>query len=76
MDDHDDVDNDGYYEEYDEPEDHDNEWIHMSGIPEDATFEEPELACLLENLQKGRRCRARVFREARRTGAKVSPVMF
>ena len=38
-DDHDDVDNDGYYDEYDELEDHDNEWIDMSGIPEDATFE-------------------------------------
>ena len=26
----------------------------MSGIPEDARFEEPELACMLENFQKGR----------------------
>ena len=41
IDDHDDVDNDGYYDEYDEPEDHENEWIDMSGILEDATFEEP-----------------------------------
>ena len=47
------VDNGGYYDEYDEPEDHDGEWIDMSGILEDATFEEPELACMLENLQKG-----------------------
>ena len=50
-----DVDNDGYYDQYDEPEDHDNEWIDMSGIPEDATFEEPELACMLESLQKGKK---------------------
>ena len=27
----------------------------MSDIPEDMTFEEPELACILENLQKGRK---------------------
>ena len=27
----------------------------MSGIPEDATFEEPELACMLESLQKGKK---------------------
>ena len=53
IDDHDAVDNDGYYDEYDEPEDHDGEWIDMSGIPQDVTFEEPELACMLENLQKG-----------------------
>ena len=55
IDDHDAVDNDGYYDEYDEPEDHDGEWIDMSGIPEDATFEEPELACMLESLQKGKK---------------------
>ena len=42
IDDHDEVDNDGYY---DEPQ-----W----SIPEDLTFEEPELACMLENLQKGK----------------------
>ena len=34
IDDLNNVDNDGYYDEYDEPEDHDNEWIDMSGIPE------------------------------------------
>ena len=44
IDDHDDVDNDEYYDDHNELEDHDNEWIDMSGIPEDATFEEPELA--------------------------------
>ena len=27
----------------------------MSGIPEDVTFEEPELACMLETLQKGKK---------------------
>ena len=51
---HDAVDNDGYFGECDEPEDHDGEWIDMSGILEDAAFEEPELAFLLENHQKGR----------------------
>ena len=50
IDDHNAVDNDGYHEECDEPEDHDAEWIDMPGIPEDATFEEPELVCM---LQKG-----------------------
>ena len=55
IDDHNTVDNDGYHDEYDEPKDHDGEWIDLSGIPEDATFEEPELACMLENLQKGRK---------------------
>ena len=44
---------DEYYGEYDEPEDHENEWIGASGILEDATFEEPELACMMESLQKG-----------------------
>ena len=43
-----DVDNDGYYDEFDELEDHDGEWIDMSGIPDDATFEEPDLAFLLD----------------------------
>ena len=72
IDDHDDVDNDEYYDEYNEPEDHDNEWIDMSGIPEDATFEEPELACMLESLQKGKRDRARVSGKARKAVARVS----
>ena len=49
----------------------------MSGTPEDATFEEPELACMLENLQKGRKGSSKGFSgEARRAGAKVSPMMF
>ena len=77
IDDHDAVDNDGYYDDYDEPEDYDGEWIDMSGIPEDATFEGLELACLLESLQKGKkRDRARVSGEARKAGARVSPVIF
>ena len=50
IDDHDAVDNDAYYDEDVEPEDHDGEWIDMSGIPEDATFEELELVFMLENL--------------------------
>ena len=73
IDDHNAVDNDGYYDEYDEPEDHDNDLIDMSGIPEDATFEEPELACMLESLQKGKKGSSK---EARKAGARVSPVMF
>ena len=55
IDDHNAVDNDGYCDEYDKLEDHDGEWIDMSGIPEDVTFEEPELACMLETLQKGKK---------------------
>ena len=66
IDDHDAVDNDGYYDEYDEPEDHDGEWIDMSGIPEDATFEEPGLACMLENLQKGRKGSSKGFRRGKK----------
>ena len=54
------------------PRDHDGEWIDVSGIPEDATSEEPELACMLENLQKGRMGLSKGFRR----GKKVSPVMF
>ena len=66
IDDHDDVDNDEYYDEYNEPEDHDNEWIDMSGIPEDATFEEPELACMLESLQKGKKGSGKGFRKGKK----------
>ena len=66
IDDHDDVDNDEYYDEYNEPEEHDNEWIDMSGIPEDATFEEPELVCMLENLQKGRKGSSKGFRKGKK----------
>ena len=56
MDDHNDADDGGYEDEYNEFEDCDGEWIDMSGIPEDQTFEEPVLACILENppeRQKG-----------------------
>ena len=70
IDDHDAVDNDGYYDEYDEPEDHDGEWIDMSGILEDATFEEPDLAFLLENLQKGRKESSKGFRRGKKGWSK------
>ena len=66
IDDHDDVDNDEHNDEYNEPEDHDNEWIDMSGIPEDATFEEPELACMLESLQKGKKGSGKGFRKGKK----------
>ena len=62
----------GYEDEYNEFEDYDGEWIDMSGIPEDQTFEEPELACNLENLQKGRKGSGKNHRKARRVLAKVS----
>ena len=55
MDDYHDNEGDGYEDQYNEFEDYDSEWIDMSDIPEDMTFEEPELACILENLQKGRK---------------------
>ena len=71
IDDHNAVDNDRYYDEYDEPEDHDGEWIDMSGIPEDATFEELELACMLENLQKGRKGSSKGFRRGKKGWSKV-----
>ena len=66
IDDLDNVDNDEYYDEYNEPEDHDNEWIDMSGTPEDATFEEPELASMLENLQKGKKGSSKGFRRGKK----------
>ena len=67
---HDAVDNDGYYGEYDEPDDHDGEWIDMSGILEDAAFEEPELAFLLENHQKGHRGSSKGFRRGKKGWSK------
>ena len=57
-------------DEYNEPEDHDNEWIDMSGIPEDATFEEPELACMLESLQKGKKGSGKGFRRGKKGWSK------
>ena len=66
IDNRDDVDNDEYYDEYKEPEDHDNEWIDMSDIPEDVTFEEPELACMLESLQKGKKGSGKGFRRGKK----------
>ena len=56
MDDHHDAEDGGCEDEHNEFEDYDGEWIDMPGILEDQTFEEPELACILENppeKQKG-----------------------
>ena len=44
VDDHHDAEDGVYEDEYNEFEDYDGEWIDMSGIPEDQTFELPELA--------------------------------
>ena len=66
IDDYGDVDNDEYHDEYNEPVDHDNEWIDMSDIPEHATFEEPELACMLESLQKGKKGSGKGFRKGKK----------
>ena len=52
------------------PEDHVDEWIDMSGIPEDATFEEPELACMLESLQKGKKGSGKGFRRGKKGWSK------
>ena len=38
----------------------------MLGIPEDATFEEPELACMLESLQKGKKGSGKGFRRGKK----------
>ena len=72
MDDHRDTEDGGYEDEYNEFEDYDGEWIDMSGIPENQTFEEPELACILENLQKAKRSLGRIIVKARRALAKAS----
>ena len=64
MDDYHDTEGDGHEDEYNEFEDYDSEWIDMSDIPEDLTFEEPELACILENLQKGRIGSGKFLRKA------------
>ena len=55
IDDHHDADDGWYEDECNEFEDYDGEWIDMSGMPEDQTFEEPELACTLEKLHKGKK---------------------
>ena len=52
------------------PKDHDNEWIDMSDIPEDATFEEPELACMLESLQKSKKGSGKGFRRGKKGWSK------
>ena len=51
---------------YDELEDYDGEWIDMSGIPQDRTFEEPETACMLENLQKGKKGSSKGHRKSKK----------
>ena len=63
MDDYHDTEGDGHGGEFNEFEDYDSEWIDMSNIPEDLTFEEPELACILENLQKGRKGSGKFLRK-------------
>ena len=67
-----DTEDDGHEDEYNEFEDYDSEWIDMSDIPEDLTFEEPELACILENLQKGRKGSGSIIVKGERVLAKVS----
>ena len=59
-----------YDDEYDEPGDRDGEWIDMSGIPEDVTFEETELACMLENLQKGKKRSSKGVRRGKKGWSK------
>ena len=63
IDDHNAVDNGGHHDENDESEDHDGEWIDTSGIPEDVTFEEPELACCWRTSRRARRGRARAIKQ-------------
>ena len=66
MYDYHDTEDDRYEDEYNEFENYDSEWIDMSGIPEDLTFEEPELVCILENLQKGRTSSGKYHRKGRK----------
>ena len=72
MYDYHDTEDDGYEDEYNKFEDYDSEWIDMSDFPEDMTFEEPDLACVLENLQKGRRVLGSTIVKGERVLAKVS----
>ena len=58
-------DNDEYYDDYKEPVD-DCEWIDTSDLPEDVTFEEPELACMLESLQKSKKGAGKGFRKGKK----------
>ena len=44
--------------------------IDMSGIPEDLTFEEPELACMIENLQKGKKGSSKDHRRGKKGWSK------
>ena len=61
-----DTEDDGFEDECNEFEDYDGEWIDMSDIPEDLKFEEPELACILEHLQKGREGSGKYHRKGRK----------
>ena len=70
MYDYHDTEDDGHEDEYNEFEDYDSEWIDMSDIPENLTFEEPELACILENLQKGRKGSGKYHRKGRKVFGK------
>ena len=42
----------------------------MSGIPVDAPFEEPELACMLVSLQKGKKGSGKGFRRGKKGWSK------
>ena len=66
VDDHHDTEDGGYEDGYNEFEDYDGEWIDMSDIPEDLTFEEPELACILEYFQKGRKGSGKYHRKGKK----------
>ena len=70
IDDHDDVDNDEYYDEYNEPK-----TMTMSGSIclaslRTQTFEEPELACMLESLQMGKKGSGKGFRKGKKGWSK------
>ena len=72
MDDHHDAEDVGYEDEYNEFEDYDGEWIDMSGIPDNQTFEEPELAYSGKPSRKAKRDLGRIIVKARRVLAKAS----
>ena len=72
MDNPNDAEDDGYYDEYDEFGDYDGDWMDMSGILEDRTFEEPELAYMLENLQKDKKGSSKGHRKGRRARTRVT----
>ena len=67
MDDHFDAEDGGYEGEYNEFEDYDGEWIDMSGILEDQTFEVGRI------IVKARRVLAKVSSETRRMAKATAP---